>query len=100
MQSFKTLTVVILLSSCSVYKTKFDSPASMGVQGKSVTEIEEMIIETKEGPDLFMVEERTCACIQNNAKKAANRIWVEETISASGVKVEGHYVYFEEEEAD
>lgn len=43
----------LLLSSCQIYKSKFDCPPGKGVPCTSVTEIESMVVETPEGPDLF-----------------------------------------------
>lgn len=51
-----------LLCSCTGYKRYFDNSSQTGVKNSSVSEIEEMIVESDEGPDLF------CPCCKKIKK--------------------------------
>ncbi len=105
--------LAFLLSSCSMYQSTFDCPPKRGVGCKSVTEIEEMITERDEGPDLFMAENihgARCDDCRGSArsirvndkgdmlirgKEKPKRIWVNGETTRQGNRVAGHYVYFE-----
>jgi len=95
--------IPLLFCSCSYYKKSFDCPPCMGVGCKSVTEIEEMIIEKPDGqPDDFigMADSRTRQKLRKSEKRCvkckdnnAYRVWVEDTYEGDRMH-EGHYVYF------
>ena len=54
--------LLVLLTSCSMYKSHFDCPPGKGVGCKSVSEIEGMIVESETGPDRFEFKEPCTAC--------------------------------------
>ena len=43
----------MLMSSCAVYNKHFDCSAPSGIPCRSVTEVESLIVENEEGPDLY-----------------------------------------------
>lgn len=53
---------ILFFSSCSIYERNFDCFPAEGVPCTSVTDLEAMIIETQEGPDIFPPKELKCAC--------------------------------------
>ena len=88
---------IILLSSCSFYKTSFDCPPGVGVKCKSVTEIENMIIEHENGPDEFIGVahlQKVSLCQKQNTVSEGYRLWMEGVMTEDGNQVGGHYVYF------
>lgn len=60
-----------IFSSCQIYGNKFDCPPGEGVPCISVTDIENRIIESNDGADVFVssgtIYKKTCSC-----KKACN----------------------------
>ena len=122
MKKLLLLCIPLLMSSCTGYKGSFDCPPGVGVGCKSVTQIEEMIVETKEGPDLFIPPDEKKKSKQKPACKKCKsgnsltqefsrkeegtiskspqrvaRVWIEGHTTPSGNRAEGHYVYFVEE---
>jgi hypothetical protein len=93
-----------LLTSCQVYRSQFDCPPGCGVPCTPLTTLEKMIIETDEGPDLFLGylprEEQDCECFNPGRSlecphnKAVRKIWIEGKNLPCGTYVEGHYVYY------
>ena len=49
--------LLLLFTSCSIYKQQFDCPPPAGIPCASVTEIESMIVETEKGSDLIVKPE-------------------------------------------
>lgn len=96
--------LVLLLSSCSIYNSGFDCPPKKGIGCKSVSEIEAMIVEKESGPDLFLGEERSSSCNfctkQKSSGKAARpkgahrRVWIADRATPSGNRSGEHYLYF------
>ena len=84
----KLITLIpLFLCSCSIYNRDFDCPPGKGIGCKSVTEIEEMIVETEEGPDLFPSE-----AVGPDCKECKNSKALEESVKRVWVK--GSYLYF------
>jgi conjugal transfer pilus assembly protein TraV len=90
-----------LLYSCTVYKKDFECPIPGGVKCKSVTEIEDSIIESERGPDLFSLDNGECVSCSGEKKKEESketkflkRVWVRGYTSELETQIEGHYVYF------
>ncbi|PJD94538.1 MAG: hypothetical protein CK425_11195 [Parachlamydia sp.] len=75
--------MLCLSTSCQSYRTVFDCPPGEGVPCTSVTQIEKMIIESDEGPDIFVREKMSPYC--------AKKIWVNENPDECGSK--GYYIY-------
>ena len=105
MNKFFLLASLFSFSSCTMYKQNFDCPVGKGVSCKSLTQIEEMIIEKEQGADLFIESvEADCSNCKGGSLKMASyvkdssefshRIWVEPRVSEMGYLVEGHYIYF------
>jgi|LakMenEpi03Aug12_release.lakeMendotaPanAssembly.Ray.scaffolds.fasta_scaffold03135_14 hypothetical protein len=102
---FRLILCLLFLSSCQIYRSKFDCPPGEGVPCTSVTEIEKMIIETPEGEsDIFlgglpkrklkMKKKEITRCVKTCPEK---RVWVEGEFMPSGDYVEGHYIYLSHE---
>lgn len=89
---------LIALAACNVYHSDFDCAPGKGVPCASVTEIESMIVETKEGPDIFPFGcqppnyywTQELVCESNNYPR---KVWIPDTEDASGCRVGGHYIY-------
>lgn len=79
----------LLFSSCSIYRQKFDCPPDPGVPCTSVTDLEQMIIETDLGPDIFVGSQ---GCTQICRK---NRVWIAGRRNEFGCWIPGHYVEIE-----
>lgn len=93
------------LCSCQVYKNDFDCPPCRGVPCTSVSDIQNMIVETPDGgPDLFVEKPLKPSCKSKRSgekdyrKKGSyeKRIWVEQS-NYNGACVQSHYIYFEGE---
>ncbi len=103
------LLISLFLPSCAIYSPYFDCPPGEGVPCTSVSTIENMIIETNEGPDIFagIVTNQDCEKVKTmgqsqrcSKESTQRRIWVEEYVSEDGCIVEGHYMYFSKENSD
>jgi hypothetical protein len=79
-----------LFSSCSMYLQHFDCPPDPGVPCTSVTDLEKMIIETDEGPDIFLGKE---PCYLSSILKSisSRKIWICQPKSKEG----GYYIYYQ-----
>jgi len=79
----------LLLSSCRIYDNCFDCPPGRGLPCKSVTEIEELIIETEQGqPDHLKGEcEEECSCV------SVKKVWIAPTASSEELCQSGYYVF-------
>ncbi len=89
---------VLSMTSCQIYSPIFDCPPCEGVPCTSVTEIEGMIIESKEREDLFVggnPEARALwkTMVANGATDSDRRIWVKETKDKHGNFIGGYYIY-------
>lgn len=72
-----------VLPSCQCYKNNFDCPPGEGVPCASVSQIEKMIIESNDGPDIFAPAKMSPLC--------AKRIWISECPESGSKK--GYYIY-------
>jgi len=89
-QIFWLLVFLLFLPSCSIYRQNFDCPPEGGVSCTSVSDLEQMIVETKQGPDLFFGKDPTPSPLDPVA--TSNRIWV------SNGRGGGCFIYFHQEE--
>jgi len=85
------LCLPLMLTSCAIYRQKFDCPPDQGVPCTSVSDLEQMIVETEIGPDVFLGINPTQHQIKDTP--SSNRIWI------SDCKGHGHYIYFPKEDA-
>ena len=66
--------VSLIVTGCSaIYEENFDCPPGRGVPCTSVTDLEAMIIDTKDGPDIFVGRRWEAENYRNNAPE---RVWV------------------------
>jgi len=80
----------LLLSSCAIYRQKFDCPPDPGVPCTSVTDLEQMIIETDSGPDIFVSNSsQGCRGAQICRK---NKVWIAGYKTCDGCWIPGHYI--------
>jgi len=94
---------LILTSSCSNYRSYFDCPSYPGAGCKSVSQIEEMIVENEIASDYFPTRKcRNTYPAHNDTPfpviridlEQKKRAWICPHVNSSGQYVEGHYVYF------
>jgi hypothetical protein len=78
---------LLLLPSCAIYRRQFDCPPDQGVPCTSVTDLEQMIVETEKGPDIFLSNPpdpcTSCAC---------KKIWINAYNTPDGCWIPGHYI--------
>jgi len=92
----------LVAASCQMYRTQFDCPPGVGIPCTSVSDIESMIVEKKpweEGPDYIarcQMPKRLPTCIDAQVI----RVWIPQSEDESGCIIEGHYMYFPNNEAD
>ena len=82
-------TFLVLLPSCAIYRKQFDCPPDQGVPCTSLTDLEQMIVETDHGPDLFLTGEPV-AC-----KTLCKKVWISADYLPDGRWVPGHYIYLD-----
>lgn len=81
-----SLLFLCFLTSCAVYRQRFDCPPDPGVPCTSVTDLEQMIVETGKGPDMFINSAPQC-------KGGKRKIWINTYRSPNGKCIPGHYIY-------
>lgn len=91
---------VLASSCCQTYRSCFDWCPRCGVPCRSVTEIESMIVETNNGPDIFLGNPRTTPArwveMVSHCTKTSNRkVWISESQDNEGIRISGHYVYLQ-----
>ena len=74
------LTCMCALTSCAIYKQRFDCKPEIGVPCTSVTDLEQMVVETDCGPDLFIDDSTKRAC----ARREPMRIWIRDSSCRKG----------------
>ena len=102
MRHLLVLGAVVLLTSCTTYRRGFDCPPSRGVPCASVTEIESMIVETREGSDFLASDERDFSrsqprhlpvgvseCLGHNDQDVT--VWIAPSREAEGHLIGAHY---------
>lgn len=100
-QGIVFLLLLFSLTGCQMYHSQFDCPPGYGVPCTPVTTIEKMIIETDEGPDLFLgyvpVEKQSSSCgfsrSSSSKAKESTRVWIEGKQLPCGTYIEGHYIF-------
>lgn len=85
---FPLICLSLLLSSCAIYHQQFDCPPEPGVPCTAVTDLEQMIIETDTGPDIF-VGSTSQGYTQVCRKK---RVWIAGQRNCNGCWIPGHYL--------
>ena len=83
------LIIPLICASCTIYRQQFDCPPDPGVPCTSVTDLEQMIVETNQGPDLFLGINPEQG--QIHAPPPSNRIWI------SNLNGGGCYIYLQQE---
>lgn len=91
-------TVLLFSASCNVYRSDFDCPPGCGVPCASVTEIESMIVETQEGPDIFPMgcsppAPSWAEQVVASSKGQPCKVWIADSEDECGYRVSGHYIY-------
>lgn len=92
--------MVLLASSCQTYRSKFGWCPHDGAPCRSVTEIESMIVETKNGSDIFLGHPRTTRAkwierVSLCTKTSTRKVWITESQDNEGIRICGHYVYLQ-----
>lgn len=64
MRSLIFITYLILLASCGIHNTHFDCPPSRGIGCKPVDEVLDLIVEKKEGEDVFVKNKGTALLLR------------------------------------
>ena len=104
MTKFLSLVLFLLfLSSCQTYRSSFDGCPQTGIPCTSVSEIEAMIMESEEGPDVLIERDTKQKlvfrkCEIKRKKGRVRRIWINEKKDPCGTDILGHHIYFKEEE--
>lgn len=85
-------------NSCAIYQQEFDSKPPSGVPGTSETDLENMIIETGSGPDLFIPRDQENPCSYRKCKEGTMpplncKVWVCSHLAEDGCAIQGHYIY-------
>jgi len=75
----------LIFTSCAIYQRQFDCPPDPGVPCTSVSDLEQMILETMDGPDIFLGAESSNAPAE--CSKKAKKVWITPSCG------KGHYVY-------
>lgn len=91
----------MFLASCQVYKSNFDCPAGEGVPCTSVHELEQMIIESEDGPNIFVrqpleSETKLVKACDGKIHMKHKRIWIAPQWNDQMEFVAGHYIYLPE----
>ena len=57
-------TLMLLMASCGIYNTQFDCPAGKGVGCAPVHDVIDLIVEKKEGEDVFVKDKGTALLLR------------------------------------
>lgn len=97
------LPLLLCLNACAMYKQEFDCPVPQGVPCTSETDLEAMIIETSQGPDIFLppqTDESGLPChkskecpAQRLASTLGRKVWMCNQTLEEGGYIQGHYIY-------
>ena len=63
------ITLLILLTSCGVYKSSFDCPPGEGVGCASVNDVLDLIVEKQEGEDVFVKDKGTALLLRHQEEE-------------------------------
>lgn len=95
-----SILLTLFLSSCAIYKQEFECPPPPGVACTSVTDLEKMVVETDQGPDLFLplTKEKSnpCFCKKTHQMKdgeTKGKVWVCHASDDDNCFAKGHYAY-------
>lgn len=99
----------LIFASCTNYSSYFDCASHPGAGCQSVSQIEAMIIEHPNGEDCFCEScprhrevspplNKKVQLPELNESHLKQRVWICPQRSEQGYLVEGHYIYFNEEE--
>lgn len=106
MRKILLVSLLLLSSSCQVYKSSFEYVPEEGIPCKSVTEIESMIVESESGPNFILETDHDAQTVirksnsRSSKSEKSKRIWIEESQKSSDLRVEGHYIYFDGDRCD
>ena len=64
MKSVTFISCLMLLTSCGVYKSTFECPIGKGIGCKPVDEVLDLIVEKKEGEDVFVNNKGTALLLR------------------------------------
>ena len=100
---FLLLPLLIFLNACAMYKQEFDCSVPQGVPCTSETDLESMIIETSQGPDLFLpmqADDCNLPChkqkedpAQRISSTLGRKVWMCDQAPEEGGYIQGHYIY-------
>lgn len=82
------LVISSFVSSCATYRKNFECPPSPGIPCASVTDIEQMIIETQRGPDIFGIVPGEALPPKSTCNR---RIWIATECP------DGYYIFLNQE---
>lgn len=68
-----TVLGLILLSSCGIYNDHFDCPPGKGIGCASVNEVLDLIVEKREGEDVFVKDKGTALLLKQQEDKTLTR---------------------------
>lgn len=87
-----------MLSACSLYRNNFDCAPGMGMPCSSVSQIEAQVIETTQGPDIFLSSDGSdlgvLSLVGSGVRNpcVSKRIWVAPRMRESGFVQHAYYV--------
>lgn len=64
MKHLTFISLIFLLSSCGIYKNNFDCPPGKGIGCAPVNEVLDLIVEKKEGEDVFVKDKGTALLLR------------------------------------
>ena len=86
-----------------MYKQEFDCHVPQGVPCTSETDLESMVIDTSQGPDIFLppqVEDTAISChkrkqcpAQRFTSALGRKVWMCDQTLGEGGYIQGHYIY-------
>lgn len=69
MRTFTFLGLALFLSSCGIYNNSFDCPPGKGVGCASVNEVLNLIVEKKDGEDVFVKDKGTALLLRQQEEE-------------------------------
>ena len=73
MKYLPCFSLLLCMSSCGVYNSSFDCPPGKGVGCASVNEVLELIVEKKEGEDVFVKNKGTALLLKQQEESELTR---------------------------
>ena len=69
MNNFLYLSLIFLTASCGVYNSRFDCPPGKGIGCASVNDVLDLIVEKKEGEDVFVENKGTALLLRQQEEE-------------------------------